>query len=701
MSPANLRMLVSVALAAPAGVAFAQQSPDGTALPVDTSKWECKLCPFPKGSSGDVDAGAVNVDSDSFQFGRYTGLKKDTYLGLDANAHSVEGASYLDLQASDLGLPYRSIDYEQGLNGMGKLNIRYAELPFLISDSARTPFSGAGSGSLRLPATWVPGATTQAMPGLAGSLQDVKIESGRKQFNFGVTTFPTREWQIGFNAQHETREGTKRIAGTFFLNATQLIAPVDYTTDQLEAYASYAAPRWQVRFAYQGSMFTDGNTALRWDNPFAEVFPGATLGQLGLPPSNQFHQLSASGGYDISDSTRATAMLALGRMEQDEAFLPATVNPTIAPVVLPRSSLDGRVDTTRAELKLVSALSAQWGLNAAYSYDDRNNKTPQSTFNWVTTDLQLAPTPRTNLPYSFTRNLLKVSADYRITPRDKATLGLDRDVQDRTFQEVSKTTEDTAWAKYAMQRSQFDVSLNYGHSRRDGTSYTPVPQISPPENPLLRKYNMADRDRDLVGVRAAATPWETITIGLDYSQAKDDYKNSPIGLTSGKEYTVGLDLSAQLTEGTSLHLYYSRQSIKSNQAGAQSFSNPPDWTADNTDTVQTAGIGLKHALIPETMDIGADLTSSRLVGDIKVSTALNEPGFPSIKSDLDSFKLWATYKVKTDLMIRASLWQERYSSQSWAIDGVSPSTIPNVLTLGETSPQYKVNVASVSLRYRF
>ena len=701
MSPANLRILVSVALAAQAGAVFAQQSRDGTALPPDTSKWECKLCPYPKGGSGDVDVGAVNVNSDSFQFGRYTGLKKDTYLGLDANAHSVEGASYLDLQASDLGLPYRSLDYEQGLNGMGKLNIRYAELPFLISDSARTPFSGVGSGSLHLPATWVPGATTQTMPGLNSSLQNVNIESGRKQFNFGVATFPSREWQIGFNAQHETREGTKRIAGTFFLNATQLIAPVDYTTDQLEAYASYAAPRWQVRFAYQGSMFTDGNTALRWDNPFAETFPGATLGQLALPPSNQFHQLSASGGYDISDSTRATATLALGRMEQDDAFLPATVNPTIAPVALPRSSLDGRVDTTRAELKLVSALSAQWALNVAYSYDDRNNKTPQSTFNWVTTDLQLAPTPRTNLPYSFTRNLFKVSTDYRITPRDKATLGLDRDTQDRTFQEVSKTTEDTAWAKYAMQRSVFDVSLNYAHSRRDGTAYTPVPQISPPENPLLRKYNMADRDRDLVGMRAAATPWETVTVGLDYSLAKDDYRNSQVGLTSGKEYTVGLDLSAQLAENTSLHLYYSRQSIKSNQAGAQSFSNPPDWTADNTDTIQTAGIGVKHALIPETMDIGADLTSSRSVGDIKVSTALNEPGFPSIKSDLDSFKLWATYKVKADLMIRASLWQERYSSQNWAIDGVSPSTIPNVLTLGETSPQYKVNVASLSVRYRF
>jgi len=63
-------MLVSMALAAQAGAAFAQQGPAGTALPVDTSQWECKLCPYPKGSSGEVDAGAVNVDSDSYPLGR-------------------------------------------------------------------------------------------------------------------------------------------------------------------------------------------------------------------------------------------------------------------------------------------------------------------------------------------------------------------------------------------------------------------------------------------------------------------------------------------------------------------------------------------------------------------------------------------------------------------------------------------------------
>jgi len=700
MTPATLRMLVSMALAAQAGAAFAQQGPAGTAPPVDTSQWECKLCPYPKGSSGEVDAGAVNVDSDSYQFGRYTGLEKGTYLGLDASARSVEGGSYLDLRASDLGLPYRSIEFEQGLHGAGKLYIRYAESPFQISDSARTPFSGVGSGSLSLPAGWVRGVNTQTMPGLAGSLQDVKIDSSRKQLGFGLATFFAPAWEFGVKVRKESREGTKRAAGSFFFNATQLIAPVDYSTDDIEAYTSYAASRWQFRFAYQGSIFTNSDASLRWENPFAQTTPGATLGQLGLPPDNQFHQLSASGAYEITDRTRATASLALGRMEQNENFLPATVNPAIGPVALPRGSLQGRVDTTRAELKLTSALSAQWGLNVAYSYDDRKNKTPQSAFNWVTTDMLVA-TPRVNLPYSFTRDLFKVSADYQIAPRDKASLGLDRDGQERSFQEVSKTTEDTAWIKYALRRDVFDLSANFARARRDGSSYTPVPQISPPENPLLRKYNMADRERDLLGVRVAVTPLEPITMGFNYSRAKDNYDKSPVGMTYGKEFSQGVDFAAQVTDGTSVHFYYNMDEIKSRQAGAQSFTNVPDWSAENVDTIETAGLGLKHALIPEQVDVGADLATSHSVSDIKVSVTSADPLFPRIKSELTSLKLYATYKVKDDLIVRASLWHERYSSRNWAVDGVSPSTIPNVLALGETAPEYKVNAASVSLRYRF
>ncbi len=35
------------------------------------------------------------------------------------------------------------------------------------------------------------------------------------------------------------------------------------------------------------------------------------------------------------------------------------------------------------------------------------------------------------------------------------------------------------------------------------------------------------------------------------------------------------------------------------------------------------------------------------------------------------------------------------------LDGVAPSTIPNVLAMGLQAPQYHVNVIRLSVRYKF
>ena len=37
----------------------------------------------------------------------------------------------------------------------------------------------------------------------------------------------------------------------------------------------------------------------------------------------------------------------------------------------------------------------------------------------------------------------------------------------------------------------------------------------------------------------------------------------------------------------------------------------------------------------------------------------------------------------------------------WRLDGVTPSTVPNVLLLGEQTPSYHVNVVRVGMRYKF
>ena len=142
-----------------------------------------------------------------------------------------------------------------------------------------------------------------------------------------------------------------------------------------------------------------------------------------------------SAGYELGKNTHATADIAFGRMTQDDAFLPYTINSSLTTQPLPRSSLDGRVDTMTGNLKIASAVTDKLRLNAAFTYDDRDNQTPQAMYDGITTDV-MPGLPRTNLPYSSTHSLAKLDAGYALTRGLRIDAGCDYDEYERDLQEV-------------------------------------------------------------------------------------------------------------------------------------------------------------------------------------------------------------------------------------------------------------------------
>jgi len=68
---------------------------------------------------------------------------------------------------------------------------------------------------------------------------------------------------------------------------------------------------------------------------------------------------------------------------------------------------------------------------------------------------------------------------------------------------------------------------------------------------------------------------------------------------------------------------------------------------------------------------------------------------------MDNIKLYADYQLKENMTVHGAFWYERYNSYDWALDGVDPATISNVLSFGEDSPDYKIGVVTVTLRYKF
>ena len=675
------------------------------ALAVDTSQWKCETCPFEKESrSGAVDVGVIGVSDDSQKFGDYTGLNKQgAYLALGGNVrYRGNDGVYGSLSASDLGLDTRSIDFDGGREGLYTLKMGYSEIPRFQADGAMTPFLGIGGSRLSLPAGY-PAADTASMP-LGTTLQPVDVSSKRSRFDAGFAWIAGEQWSTQLTYRRDVRDGLQRIAGAFFIsNASQMVAPLDQTTDQLELSAIYATTRLQATLTYQVSLFRNGESSLTWSNPFTPISGGDT-GQLALAPGNQFHQIVATVGYQVTPTIRASGDIAFGRMTQDAAFLPITVNSALAATVpaLPAQSLDGQADTFNAGARVTAAPIDGLNLNASYDRNTRDNKTASLSYPAVSTDMFLNATPRTNQPFSFFQDRFKLGGDYRVRGSSlKTSVGLEQDYRERSLQEVVTTRETTLWGRVegrALDNLLLQLKLAYG--QRDGTTYGTAAWIDPPQNPLMRKFYMADRKRQSAGGRADFTAAEGVTLGLTADYANDDYNNSTIGLIDARTYSFGADFSAAVSDVTQLYGFAQSEHIRSNQAGSQAFA-APDWTARNEDRIDTLGFGLKQLAMGGKLEVSADLGFSRMHNDVTVDAGVTAPPFPTNTTSIDRFRLRAVYQLQKNLSLAGSWWYERYDSQDWHLDGVYPSTISNLLVFGDQAPRYKVNVLQLGLRYRF
>jgi MtrB/PioB family decaheme-associated outer membrane protein len=668
----------------------------------DTTNWKCQSCPYPKGITGAVEAGIGTVSEDSQKFGDYTGLEdKGAHLVL-GGALRVRGAGgyYADLQASDLGLDTRSLGLNSGHEGLYSLHIGYAELPRHFADGARTPYLGNGGSRLTLPAGY-PAETTATMP-LANTLQAVDIGYKKKLVDVSATLLSFQNWTYRFSFTRDVRDGTRPMNAAFFSTAQQLVAPVDQTTDQFEVSAAYATRAVQATVAYQLSRFANGPEALTFDNPFTPV-RGANRGQLALAPDNQMHQIVATAGLEITPAVRVSADMAYGRLTQNAGFLPATLNAALAPSVpqLPMASLDGKVSTFNSNVRLTATPMADLRVNASYAHNARENKTGTAAFPQVATDMFVGSDTRSNVPFSFTQDRFKLGADYRGLQGVKFSAGAERDYRSRPYHEVVTTRETTVWGRAGVQAGErLNLGFKLAKGDRTHSSYGVSTWFGSPENPLLRKYNLAERQRDTAGVRADFAATDTVSLGLAVDYSNDGYARSLVGLKNARSVNIAADLSAALTEKTQLTFFALSDRLRSRQAGSQT-SLLPDWEASGNDRFHVLGLGVKHQLLGDKLDIGADLSFTRSKSDLRVDQDLAQPAFPQAHGAQDALKVHARYKLADNLWLNGSLWHERYTSTDWRLDGVLPGTVQNLLSLGQQSPDYRVTVLNVSLRYQF
>ena len=675
----------------------------------------CEDCPDYSGWSGWVEAGVGYQSDDSYHFGRYNGLVDSGGVinaGSDVRYRGDDG-SFLDVIVTDLGLDSRNAIVAGGKQGKYGIAVEYDQIPNYREQDARSPFRDQGGGLLELPAGWVPGPTTGTMPSLATDLADTPLKTERDRLGVKFSLVPGKEWEvIGFYRQ-EKKDGTKDVGATFGYSQTSIL-PVNfsYTTDDFGLSLGYHGSRLQYKLAYTGSFFKNEEDAVTWENPFTHA-AGQEYGRTAEAPDNQSHRISANLGYQLTDHTRLGAQLAFGRVTQDDAFLPYTINPVIVTPGLPASNLDGKVDTTLAKFNISSRPASRLRLDASYTYSDRDNTSSVNHYNYVITDLALAidpntgaPVTRQNLPYSFKQNLLRAKFSYLLPKDADLSGGFDYDQMDYTYQQVETTKDKTVWAKLKLNPLEtVEGSLKYSYSTRDASTFVPLSnQIPPignpvfPNHPLMQPFELADRNRNKLEFDVSYNPRQNLSLNLGVEYANDEYPDMVLGLTEAEHWTITPSLSYTFSETLSGSAYYTYEKFSSDQTGLEWIPVPPisnEWMESDSDLTQTFGLSIDWKAIPDKLDLGASLVYSTFTGKIQYANAAD---LPELSSDLFAIGLHGNYKLKENLSLRAAIWYENYEEDDWA-KNASVNFLPTVLSLGVPPQNADTFLIYLSARY--
>jgi len=699
----------------------------------------------------EITIGAWYLDDDSFRYGKYSGLTdKGAYALFDFKLEKRPDPKSDDttrwrVQGWRLGLDSRRVEFDYHQQGKQRFKVDYREIPNHRFDDGLTPFREQAAGVWNLPAGWEldPNKTTTgSFLTLQENLVDLSVDTKRRRLDLAYDRKLSSAWNLEIDFRHETRKGERTLGSIFgfsFANPRGVIlpAPVDQTTDILEAMLNYGSSRLQFGFGIYASFFSNDKETLTFQNPYGHLtswaesvaFPDSQ-GRIALEPDNSYIQFKAYGGMNFNSTTRLATAFSYGQMEQDDALLPYSINPElVVHTPLPRASADAKIDTLMFNARLTSQFARRLGLAVTYHYDDRDNKTPREVYPFIGGDSQDQrdfEDGRINRPYSYTRQKADAILTYRFAKSARFNAGVEYLDYKRDFQEVDDSDE-LAWLAGVSFRgwSMASLKFDFRTSSRDVSEYignAPLVNSFLPgaigedewqNHPLLRKYFLTDRDRDEYRVRADFFPSAQLNLGFAGSYLKDDYDAGFFGLNEAKikSWTVDAGWYPQkhiaLTGFYTFEEYDASQSSRSIQNTNSPGSPRNNWFADTEDSVDTYNIALTFTEVGadrgwKGVEFGMDYTYSNTESVIDVvSVSEDTAPLPDLQSKMQTFSIWGSIAVGDSSSIRLTAESAKLKSKDWALDNVDTDTLAWVLLLGQSAANYDLWLISASWSYQF
>ncbi|MFC1886511.1 MtrB/PioB family outer membrane beta-barrel protein [Thermodesulfobacteriota bacterium] len=447
-------------------------------------------------------------------------------------------------------------------------------------------------------------------------------------------------------------------------------------------------------------------------------------GRMALSPENKYQYFNLSAGYTaLPFNSRITAALSLGRMTQSEDLTPYTVNNALTtpfdatdPVNLPQANVDAKVDTALYYLKLISNPTKKLRITGNFRYFEYDNDTEQVRFpGYVNNDDFFNPTEISNSPVSYRHLTAGTEGSWKLTPRTQFSLGYRFDRTRRTNSPVDSQDDHTVKVGMeAFYRDWADIRLSYQKQYRTVGSYD---ESSGPSTqlPQLRKYNMADRVQDQIGLQTTFYPTDSLVLGGAVTYSKNEFNKSPFGLQHDENFTLSIDADWAISEKTSIYGSFIHERYQADQKASDDILDPSPslWSAKISDIFNTVTGGIKISIIPQRLD--ADLSYAYTVSNGKIDLTGNTESPIDFSNSDDAVQhtlhTKINYHIKNGISLTLGYLWKKLDYEDFNIDGFSPvsanssntsgATLVEGLFMGTLPEDYDAHVLYAKITYRF
>jgi opacity protein-like surface antigen len=334
-----------------------------------------------------------------------------------------------------------------------------------------------------------------------------------------------------------------------------------------------------------------------------------------------------------------------------------------------------------------------------------------------------------------------LDADFRINATRLATAGVgySRLGEDRTHRIFESTTENVVrFTVDSVGHGWFSLRTKFEHAERrgEGIEQGEIALAAINEQPGMRHFDVAPRDRNRVTVLGSVTPNGVVSFNASVAAGKDDYRlelpatrvapESLFGLRDNMHQVVSFGVDAaprdQVTFGASYSYEHYNALNRSRQAnpGAEFLDAARNWSAEGTDRVHSIILNAGVNQIAEKLDLqfGYDFNRARalyeyiagvvpnrtLPEETIITTTLPPPtALPMVKSDLTRGTVDLMYALTPHIGVGMSWWYEQYRVTDFTLDAEANPELARgqAVLLGYLYRPYTANTVWGRMIYRW